>query len=83
MEEDEQDADGTDVSHAEEVDAKEAPSQGVLVGEFLTNNLLRHIPSHEETGEETSQRQEYLSCGKVEEAEETHAKQRDIAIIER
>ena len=83
MEEDEKNADGTDISHAEKIDAKETPSQSALIGEFLANNLLGNVPSHEETGEESSQWQEDLSCGKVEEVEETHAKERDVAIIER
>ena len=83
MEEDEQDAERTDESDAEEVDAEEASTQGASIGEFLVNDALWHIPSQEETRQESSQGQEDLARGEIEQVEETHAEERDVAVVER
>ena len=69
MEEDEQDADGTDVADAEQVDAEETATQGSSVGELIINDIALHIPSHEQTGEKTTYGQEELTSGEVEQVE--------------
>ena len=83
MQEDHQNADRTDIAHAEEIDAKETATERLTVGELLTDQFLGHIPAHEQTGEEASYRKEQLSRGEIEEVEEAQAKQLQLRTTER
>lgn len=61
MEEDEQDADGTKETHTEQVDAEEAATQCSAISKLVLDNVAWHIPAQEQTGEEATHRQEYLT----------------------
>ena len=54
MQEDEQDAQRADIADGEKVEAKQAPAQRATVGKFFPCHAAGHIPSQEETGEETA-----------------------------
>ena len=55
MEENNDNADGTDKAHGKEIDAEETTAQGAVVGELITNHLLWHIPPHEDTRQQTAE----------------------------
>ena len=75
MEEDEKDADRTDVLHEEEVEVEEAAAEGTPVGELVTHNLVRYEPTDEDAGEEADNRQEDLACDEVKPIEERLAEE--------
>ena len=45
MEKDEENAGGTDKTHAEQVDTEKASTQSTLIGELLMYDTLRHEPT--------------------------------------
>ena len=75
MEEHQQNGQGTDESHTEEIDAEERAADRPPVGELIVHNLLGHIPADKQTGEQATDRQEYLSGDKIEDVEQRLAKE--------
>ena len=65
MQEDEEDADRTDILHQEQVKMEILSAQGAPVGKLVTHNLMRNEPSNEDAGEESDDRQENLACYEV------------------
>ena len=41
-----------------------------FIGELITHNLMRYEPTDQDTGEEAHDRQQQLSCYKVEQIEQ-------------
>ena len=76
MQENKQDTDGANIFHQEKVDME----QGTIVkcspvGEFIAHYLMGHKPTNQDAGQEAHDRQEQLSCDKVEETEQRHTKE--------
>ena len=78
MQEDQEDADWTDESDGKEEDRKKLSTYRIPVGEFITHNLLWHIPAQEQTGKESCQRKEYLTRNKVEPIEQRLSEERKL-----
>ena len=55
MEENNDNADGTDKAHGKEIDTEETTAQGAVISELVTNHLLWHIPPHEDTRQHTTE----------------------------
>ena len=80
VQKDEQDAERTDETDAEQEDAEESATDGSPVGELVAQGLPRHHPSHEQAGEQTTDRQENLSGDEVEKVEERLAEERQSVV---
>ena len=70
MQEDEEDADGTDKAHAEQIEIEEASAQGALIGQLIVQYVTIDIPSQKQTGEESANGEEELSCGEIKQIEQ-------------
>ena len=70
MQEHQKDKQRTDDARAEHVYAVESAAQSAHIGEFVVCDLLGHVPSHEETGEESAQWQEEETRDGVEPVEQ-------------
>ena len=77
MEEDEQDTDGTDVAHAEKIDAHHptAQAQRAVVGELADDDAARNDPAKEQAREEPADGKEYLAGDEIEKVEQRHAEE--------
>ncbi len=53
MQEDKENADWTDETDHEEEDREQLTTHRTPVGKLITHNLLRHIPTQEQTGDES------------------------------
>ena len=73
-----EDKDGTHKLDQEKEDIENLSIQGSPVGEFILHHLLRHIPSHEQTGKETCCRLEPLTRYEVEPFEQVLATERQL-----
>ena len=78
MQEDKQNTDWTDETDGEQEDREESSLQGSPVGKLITHNLLWHIPSKEQTGDERTQRHEKLGSKVVTIAQEILAEETQI-----
>ena len=80
MEEDKQNTNRADVLHKEDIEMEHRDiSQGALVGEFVAHQFVGHEPADKDTRQEAHYRQEQLTCNKVEQIEDSHAKQLMLA----
>ena len=70
MEENQKDADGTDVPYTEEEDTEESTAQCPPVSELVVHDSLGDIPAYKQTGEEATDGQHNLSGNEVEPVEE-------------
>lgn len=75
MEEDNQDACGTEILDGKEIDMEERPAESAPIGELVAHQLVGQIPSHHQAGEESAYRQEHLTCDEVEDVEERLAQE--------
>ena len=76
MKEDEENTDGTDILHQEEVEMEDATvAQRAVVRKLIAHTLMGHKPSDKDAGEEAYDRQEQLSGNEVEEIEHRHAEE--------
>lgn len=62
MQEDQENADWTDESDGKEEDWEKLSTYRIPVGEFITHNLLWHIPAQEQAGDERRQWHQKLRC---------------------
>ena len=75
MQEDEKDADGTDIFHQKQIKVEETSPQRSPVGELVMNYAVGNKPSDEDTGQEAYYWQEYLSRDEVEPVEQRAAEE--------
>lgn len=66
MQEYRQDAEGTNKTNQEQIALKERAFECSPISKLIANDILGYIPTQEQTSEETTNRQENLSCDKVE-----------------
>ena len=66
MEENQQNAKGTDIAHGENEQIEELSFQLSAIGEFFANNVTRHIPAHKEARQESADGKHDLSGDEVE-----------------
>ena len=78
MQEDKENTDWTDKTDGEQENREESSLQGSPVGKLITHNLLWHIPSQEQTGDERPQRHEQLGSKVVTIAQEILAEEAQI-----
>ena len=78
MQEDKENTDWTDKTDSEQENREESSLQGSPVGKLITHNLLWHIPSQEQTGDERPQRHEQLGSKVVTIAQEILAEEAQI-----
>ena len=78
MEEDNQDACGTEILDGKEIDMEERPAESAPIGELVAHQLVGQIPSHHQAGEESAYRQEHLTCDEVEDVEQGLTKERQV-----
>ena len=79
--EDEQDAERTDVFHAEEVEVEETHAQRAPVAVFVAYQLVGEMPAHKQTGEETADGEEQLSGDEVEDVEQRPAQHMQLFVL--
>ena len=65
MQENEQNADRTDILHQEQVEVEEASAQLAPVGKLVMNDLMRYYPAYEDASQEPHYRQEDLTRDKI------------------
>ena len=70
MKEYKQYAEGTDIFHTEEIKVEETATHGAPVGELVMHHFMWNGPTHEKTGEETTDGEEDLTRDEVENIEE-------------
>lgn len=70
MEENEDDAQRTDVADAEHEEAEEASTQRSTIGKLVVGNLLGHVPAEEQASKQATSGQEYLTCQEVKPVEQ-------------
>ena len=70
MEEDGKNGDGAKPAHKQEVNPEPPAADGSPIGKLVKEKLLRQIPSHKKTGQESAYGQENLSGHEVEQVEE-------------
>ena len=71
MEEDKQNAQRTDIFHQEDIKVEiSADTQRATISKLIMYQLMRHKPAYQDTGQKTYDRQEDLSCHKVEDVEQ-------------
>ena len=70
MEEDEKNTEWTHIAYTEQVNLKDTTAERSVVGQLLAYNLTWHIPAYEETGKQSTRRQQYLSGEEVEPVEQ-------------
>jgi len=71
MQEDEQDAQRADILHQEDIEVEIFPdTQCTTISELVVYQLMRYEPANQDTGQETYDGQENLSCHKVEDIEQ-------------
>ena len=75
VQEDKENTDWTDKTDGEQENREESSLQGSPVGKLITHNLLWHIPSQEQTGDERPQRHEQLGSKVVTIAQEILAEE--------
>ena len=76
MQEDEQDTDGADILHQEQIEMEEPPiAKRTPVCKFITYDLMWHKPADKDTGEEAHDRQEQLAGDEIEYVEDRHAEE--------
>jgi hypothetical protein len=78
VQEDKENTDWTDKTDGEQENREESSLQGSPVGKLITHNLLWHIPSQEQTGDERPQRHEQLGSKVVTIAQEILAEEAQI-----
>ena len=66
MQEYRQNAERTNKPNQEQIALKERALERSPIGKLIANDILGNIPAQEKTSEETTNRQENLSCDKVE-----------------
>ncbi len=70
MQEDKEDTQRTDIFNLEEEEVEESAAKGSPVGKLIAHDIMGHEPPQEDTGQESSDRQEDLSGDEVEEVKE-------------
>ena len=76
MQENKQYADGAHIFHQEEVEMEQTTiSKCAHIGKLIANYLMRHKPSYKDAGKESNDWQEQLTSYKVEQIENSHAKE--------
>lgn len=75
MEENEEDAERTDVLHQEEVKVEKGAAQRAPVGELVADDFVGDEPTDEDAGEEAHHGEENLTRHEVEDVEQRHAEE--------
>ena len=76
MQEDKEDTQRTDILHQENIQVEiSANTQCATIGELIMNQLMGHEPANQNTGQESHDRQEYLSRHEVEDIEQRRFKE--------
>ena len=75
MHEDEKDEQRTHVFYKEQIYGEHATLQCAPVCELIFYHLVRYIPTHEQTREESAKWKEHLTCDEVEDVEERLAQE--------
>lgn len=78
MQENGQDAGGTDEADNEVPDIEQAGTQGAPVGQFISDHRLGHYPPHENAGEEGAGNEKDIGSEKITEVEEALAEHREV-----
>ena len=78
MHEDEKDEQRTHVFYKEQINGEHATLQCAPVCELIFYHLVRYIPTHEQTREESAKWKEHLTCDEVEDVEQGLTKERQV-----
>ena len=70
MQEDKENGQRADILYQEDIQMEEATAQSTPIGELVVNYLVGQEPANEDTGQESDNRQEYLTGDEVEPVEE-------------
>ena|SRR5574344_642358 len=75
MQEDNHDKCRTEILDGEEIDMEERTTESAPIRKLVAHQLVRQIPSHHQTCEESAYGQEHLTSDKVEDVEQRLAKE--------
>ena len=70
------DEQGTDIFHEEEIDVEKTSTESAPVCELVAHNLVWQIPTNEKAGEETTDGEEHLTRDEIEDVEQRLSEER-------